>query len=41
MEHRVARRLHAVLLNHPQHSSGAIAQLLEALRSKVSLWLGQ
>ncbi len=39
--HRVARRLHAVLLNHRQHTSGEIAQLLEAPRSKVSLWLGQ
>ena len=38
--HRVARRIHAVLLNHQRHSSGEIAQLLEAPRSKVSLWLG-
>jgi transposase len=37
--HRVARRLHAVLLNHQQHTSGEIARLLEAPRSKVSLWL--
>ena len=37
--HRVARRLHAVLLNHQQHISGEIARLLEAPRSKVSLWL--
>lgn len=37
--HRVARRLHAVLLNHQQHTSGEIAQLLDAPRSKVSLWL--
>ena len=36
--HRVARRLHAVLLNHQQHTSGEIARLLEAPRSKVSLW---
>jgi transposase len=39
--HRVARRLHAVLLNHQQYTSGEIAQLLQAPRSKVSLWLGQ
>jgi transposase len=39
--HRVARRIHAVLLNHQQHSSSEIAQLLEAPRSKVSLWLAQ
>jgi transposase len=38
--HRVARRLHAVLLNHQEHTSGEIAHLLEAPRSKVSLWLG-
>ena len=39
--HRVARRMHAVLLNHQEHTSGEIAQLLEAPRSKVSLWLSQ
>lgn len=39
--HRVARRIHAVLLNHKQHTSSEIAQLLEAPRSKVSLWLAQ
>ncbi|MBM3889443.1 MAG: IS630 family transposase [Verrucomicrobia bacterium] len=38
---RVARRIHAVLLNHQQHTSGEIAELLGAPRSKVSLWLGQ
>jgi len=38
---RVAKRIHAVLLNHRKHSSGEIARLLEAPRSKVSLWLGQ
>jgi transposase len=38
---RVAKRIHAVLLNHQRHSSGQIAGLLEAPRSKVSLWLGQ
>jgi transposase len=37
--HGVARPLHAVLLNHQEHSSGEIARLLEAPRSKVSLWL--
>jgi transposase len=36
---RVARRLHAVLLNHQQHTSGEIARLLDSPRSKVSLWL--
>jgi transposase len=39
--HRVARRLHAVVLNHQQHTSGEIARILEAPRSKVSLWLQQ
>ena len=39
--HRVARRLHAVLLNHQQYTSGEIAQLLQAPRYKVSLWFGQ
>ena len=38
---RVAKRIHAVLLNHQQHSSSEIATILEAPRSKVSLWLGQ
>ena len=40
-EYRVARRIHAVLLNHRRHTSGEIADLLGAPRSKVSLWLGQ
>ncbi len=40
-EYRVARRIHAVLLNYQRHSSGEIAELLGAPRSKVSLWLGQ
>jgi len=39
--YRVARRLHAVLLNHQRHTSGQIADVLGAPRSKVSLWLGQ
>jgi transposase len=38
---RVARRIHAVLLNHQRHTSGQIAELIGAPRSKVSLWLGQ
>jgi transposase len=40
-EYRVARRIHAVLLNHQCHTSGQIATLLGAPRSKVSLWLAQ
>ena len=39
--YRVARRLHAVLLSHQQHTSGEIARLLEAPRSRVSFWLQQ
>lgn len=39
--HRVARRLHAVLLNHQRHTSGEIAELLEAPRSRVSFWLAE
>jgi transposase len=38
---RVAKRIHAVLLNHQRHSSGEIASMLAAPRSKVSLWLQQ
>ena len=38
--HRVSRRIHAVLLNHDGLSSGEIAQVLDAPRSKVSQWLG-
>jgi len=38
---RVARRIHAVLLNHQRHTSSEIADLLGSPRSKVSLWLGQ
>jgi transposase len=37
--YRVAKRLHAVLLNNDGCSSGEIAALLEAPRSKVSRWL--
>lgn len=40
-EYRVAKRVHAVLLNGAGHSSGEIAHLLEAPRSKVSQWLNQ
>lgn len=40
-QYRVARRIHAVLLNHQRHTSGEIAELLGAPRSKVSLWLGR
>jgi transposase len=36
---RVARRIHAVLLNHDGYSSGKIAALLKAPRSRVSEWL--
>jgi transposase len=39
--HRVARRIHAVLLSAREHTSGQIAELLEAPRSKVSRWLAQ
>ena len=38
-EYRVAKRIHAVLLNHENHTSGYIAQLLKAPRSRVSEWL--
>jgi transposase len=38
-EYRVAKRIHAVLLNHETNSSPSIAKLLNAPRSKVSLWL--
>jgi transposase len=37
--YRVARRLHAVLLNADGHTSGQIAALLDAPRSRVSVWL--
>jgi|SRR5487761_542911 len=37
--HRVAKRLHAVTLNHDGLSSGQIAACLDAPRSKVSQWL--
>ena len=34
--HRVARRIHAVLLNHQHYTSGEIAQLLEAPERRQS-----
>jgi transposase len=37
--YRVARRLHAVLLNHEGNTSGEIATLLDSPRSRVSEWL--
>ena len=36
---RVAKRLHAVLLNAESYTSGTIARILEAPLSKVSEWL--
>ena len=38
-EYRVARRIHATLLNHDGRTSGEIAALLKAPRSRVSQWL--
>jgi len=37
--YRVAKRIHAVTLNHEGLSSGEIAGFLDAPRSKVSQWL--
>lgn len=37
--YRVARRIHAVLLNNDELSSGNIATLLQVPRSRVSEWL--
>jgi len=37
--YRVAKRIHAVLMNHDEYTSGQIALLLGASRSKVSEWL--
>lgn len=37
--YRVAKRLHAVLLNADGYSSGHIAEILKAPRSKASEWL--
>lgn len=38
-EYRVAKRLRAVVLNAEGHSSGEIARILKAPRSKASEWL--
>ena len=38
-EYRVARRIHAVLLNHGGVTSGQIVKLLKSPRSRVSEWL--
>ena len=37
--YRVARRIHAVLLNHDRYTSGDITTLLKASRARVSEWL--
>jgi hypothetical protein len=37
--YRVAKRLRAVALNSKGHSSGELAGILDAPRSKVSAWL--
>jgi len=37
--YRVARRIHAVLLNNDGRTSGQIADLLKAPRSRISEWL--
>ena len=37
--YRVAQRLHAIVLNSEGRTSGEVARILEAPRSKVSLWL--
>jgi transposase len=37
--YRVAKRLHAVLLNSEERTSGEVARILKAPRSKVSEWL--
>lgn len=36
---RVAKRIHAVLLNSEEHTSGKISEILSVSRSKVSEWL--
>ena len=36
---RVAQRIHAVLLNSEEHTSGKISEILNVSRSKVSEWL--
>ena len=37
--YRVARRIHVVLLNNDEYTSGRIASLLQVPRSRVSEWL--
>ena len=37
--YRVARRIHSVLLNNDEYTSGGIASLLQVPRSRVSEWL--
>src|SRR5271165_2560174 len=37
--HRVAKRIHAVLLNHDKSTSGEIAKILKVSLSGVSEWL--
>ena len=38
-QYRVAKRIHAVLLNSEGYSSGRLAEILRAPRSRVSAWL--
>jgi len=38
-EDRVAKRIHAVLLNSDEYTSGKISEILNVSRSKVSEWL--
>jgi transposase len=38
-QYRVAKRIHAIILNHEGKTSGEIANLLKAPRSKVSNWI--
>ena len=37
--YRIAKRIHAVLLNHKGKTSGQISELLPAPRSRVKQWL--
>jgi len=38
-QYRVAKRIHATILNHHGNTSGEISKLLSCSRSKVSVWL--
>ncbi|MBF0206077.1 MAG: winged helix-turn-helix domain-containing protein [Oligoflexia bacterium] len=38
-EYRIAKRIHSVILNYEKKTSGEIAEILKAPRSKVSQWL--